>query len=504
VEPPRVLELSSTGCELLTIRWTAPPDLTPSQVEQYSLVISQGVRNGGPVASNITLRGADTYAAAALLSATMYGAELRATNLLGHSRWSERLVATTPAPSRAPVRPPAPVVETNERTCQVRITIVLPTAARKLKPDEECAGAEHVELQTLAAGSTDWRTLASETTAASLTVSAPNDIPAGVAHRFRLVLSNRAGVSPPGVASEAVFGGLPVTAALLPPVVRPTSSASFAVLLPTSPASCLESLAWTVLARLEPHGWQVLGTGTQGSTFAVEQLRCPKLGCEFKLRADVGTFAGALETQSLVVHNAKLPELMPDEVRVELRLRGVEWNSLLRAHFRTRLAALLRQREEPEVLEAYVNVHESSTSVVLDLSGPRSDQVAQRLADLISEGGLGESGSVLTRVQRNAGVLRQTTGGDWMPVLPQPPAKDAFSWQAVYSCAVLFVTVLCIRCVRTMLAAWRRRRELAGLQPLAVCEEDAEEAEEEEEKRSQPPARTVDLNRLVADDDFPA
>jgi len=475
--------------------------LTLSQVAQFSLVVSQGARDGGPVATNVTVRGTVTWTVPALLSATTYGAEIRASNLLGHSRWSERLVATTPAPVRAPVRPPAPIVETSARTCDVQVTVILPAAANKGERDEECAGAEHVELQTLAAGSTDWRTVASETTATSLTMSAPNDISAGRAHRFRVVLSNRAGVGPAGFASEAVFGGLPM-AVLVPPVVRPTSSASFAVLLPASAASCLESLAWTVLARLQPHGWQVLGTGLQGSTFAVEQLRCPKLGCEFKLRADVSAFAGTLETETLVVHNAKLPTLMPDEVRVELRLRGVEWNSLIRAHFRKQLAAVLGQREEPEILEAYANVHEGSTSVVLDLSGRWSTQAAQRLSDLIFEGILGDPGSVLKRVQRSTGVSRQTVSGEWIPVVPQPPEQGGLSWGAKSSFAIVLVAVF-IRCAWLLRAACRRRRELAGLQPLAVCEEDAEEAEQEEE-RKRPSARTVDLNRLIADDDFPA
>ena len=504
-QPPVVSELRSNACESLTVRWNQPPDLTASQVAFYSLVISQGAHDGGILTENVTLRGETSYTSPALLAATTFGAEVRANNPLGVSQWSERLIATTPLPERSPITPPAPLATISERSCDVRIKVQLPRA-RTASSGDGCAGAEHFELQTLAAGSTSWRTLASRSTATSLTVHAPVDLSAAKAHRFRVVSANRIGSSQPSEATASLVAGLPLES-LKPPVVLPTSSASFKVQLPVSGAPCLEDLVWTILGRVEHHDWRVLGTGSQGSSVAIEQLRCPKQGCEFKLQPDVAGFGTDIETPSVFASNGKLPVLEARKARVEVRLNGAEWNSLVRSQLRHELVPWLGLRSEPEVVEGHVNEHAGDTALVIDLPEPRADDAAQRLANLLSDrtAQMPES-SLIKRLQRSTGVQMQDANGKWHPLLPRPPEKDDLvTWGPVsVSLVALLVIGVCARCALSARAAWRRRRELNGAIPLAMSEEDAEEDERDPRSKRQSRVATVDLNHLDADDDFPA
>ena len=449
----------------------------------------------------MTLRGATgAYTSTPLLAGTTFGAEMRASNPLGTSRWSERLVAMTPMPTKAPSRPPAPLVETSGLSCDVRVTVRLPAAR-----SDECAGAEQVELQTLAAGSTSWRTLVVRSTETVLAVKAPTDVMAGKAHRFRVVGTNRVGAGLPGEASVIAIGGLPLDN-LAPPVVHATSSSSFTVALPAVRAPCLENLGWTILGRVGPQGWTVFGTGVQGASVAVEQLRCPPQGCEFKLRPDVTAFSGAIETPSVFVANAQLGQLEEFEVRVEIRLHGSSWNSLLRSQLRQELKTWLRLRDEPEVLESHVNMHADDLSVVVDLPGASATAAAQKLANMLADGTPAPGGGALKRVQRSAGVLQQDASGKWRPLPPQPlDPDDFFSWGPIsISIAALLVLGVCVRLVIVVLAAWRRCRLLRGSVPLAMSEEDAEEEEDRLGGAKRPATRTVDLNQLLNDDDFPA
>ena len=469
-----------------------------SQVGFYSLVISQGTRDGGAIASNVTLHrtthGTISYTNAALFAGTTFGAEVRATNLLGSSRWSQRLIATTPLPTRAPLRPLAPLVVASEESCDVSISIKLPEGESSTTgEDGGCAGAESIELQTLSAGTTSWRTLV-RTAATSLTVAAPRDLSVGKAHRFRVVSNNRFGSSSAGEASDAVVGGLPLEM-LRPPVVRQTSSASFAIDLPASRTACLEGLVWTVMGRVWPHGWRVVGTGSHGSTVAVEQLRCPDPGCEFKLRPDVIAFA-AIESPSVFMPNRKLPKLAANDARVEVRMQG-ECNNLVRSQLREELKTRLALNQVPQVVETHMNQHAGDTAIVLDLPGPSADWAAQQLADLLTRGMLGEVGSVLSRLERDTGVQQQDVAGKWRPLVAQELIAEAgFTWDPLsMSIAALVALGLCVRCGMLMAAAGRRRRQIKGHRPLAMSEEDAEE----EDANARRPSR-----RMLNDDDFPA
>ena len=464
-----------------------------SQVAFYSLVISQGTRDGGAIASNVTLHRTTSYTNAALFAGTTFGAEVRATNLLGSSRWSQRLIATTPLPTRAPLRPPAPLVVASEQSCDVSISIKLPEGEPSTAgEDGGCAGAERIELQTLAAGTTGWRTLV-RTAATSLTVGAPKDLSIGKAHRFRVVSINRFGSSSPGEASAAVVGGLALER-LRPPVVRQTSSASFAIALPASRTACLDGLVWTVMGRVWPHGWRVVGTGSQGSSVAVEQLRCPDPGCEFKLRPDVAAFA-SVESPSVFMPNRKLPALAAHDARVEVRMQG-ECNNLVRSQLREELKTRLALNQVPQVVETHMNQHAGDTAIVLDLPGPLADRAAQQLADLLSRDMLGEGGGVLNRLERSTGVQQQDVAGKWRPLVARQSTPEAATWDPLsMSISALLALGVCVRCGMLVVAAWRRRRQIKGHTPLAMSEEDAED----EDAYARRPSR-----KMLNDDDFPA
>ena len=116
--------LVSTDCETLRIEWSEPLNLSREQVEFYQLMIRHGAREGGQVALDTLLRAdpsrldaAYSYEARVLLAATTFGGEMRAKNPLGLSSWSERLIATTPVPTRSPLKPPAPAVSASTSTC---------------------------------------------------------------------------------------------------------------------------------------------------------------------------------------------------------------------------------------------------------------------------------------------------------------------------------------------------------------------------------------------------
>ena len=538
-----MIELQPDACESLTVVWREPPGVSPQQIDHYSLLISQGTRAGGAVAANATLRRITSFAKGQLLAASTYGAELKAVNPRGASKWSERLIATTPTPSRAPLRPPAPVVSVEEQTCNVQADARLPVSSASkaagaakgpgrraseaddgngaegddFEPEEEapagagrdCAGAESLELQALRAGSTEWRTLRSKVVGTTRVQLRAEELKAASAYRFRFRGSNRHGASEPGDASAAVVGGLPASALQRPPVVRATSSASFEVELPAALAPCLDSLAWTVLVRVAGRpGWQVLGTASQASTYAAERLRCGSrdktAGCEFKLRPDVHGFGeGDLDGPSTFLHNAKLPPITPSAVRVELKLRGEEWNSLLRSAFNRLLAARLGLREEPEVVEAHPSA--GDLFVVVDLrhwAREAAQEAAQQMADLLADGALsqgvdaeggggggGAAGNVLSRVDRSAGVQQQRAvdrgEGEWAPLRPKPKQGLGKLALLLRVAPALLSVGLCAYCVMRVKRACQRRRQLAGAVPLATSEEDADDDDDDDDQQQQ-------------------
>ena len=114
-EPPRVLELRSTACQSLTIRWAEPPDLSAAQIDYYALILSLGTRDGGPIATNLTMRHANAYTNPALLAGTTYGAEVRAVNPLGRSGWRTLRSPRRRRQHAHRQRPPAPIIATGDR-----------------------------------------------------------------------------------------------------------------------------------------------------------------------------------------------------------------------------------------------------------------------------------------------------------------------------------------------------------------------------------------------------
>ena len=80
-----------------------------------------------------------------------------------------------------------------------------------------------------------------------------------------------------------------------------------------------------------------------------------------------------------------------------------EWNSLVRAEFRSDLQAQLGLHQEAELVESHVNVHAGDTSVVVDLKGPEAASAAQQLARIVADG-IETGGGVLKRVERSVGV----------------------------------------------------------------------------------------------------
>ena len=434
------------------MQWTEPPDLTPQQISHYTVVISSGTRPGGAVVANASVRHSTSYTAVDLFGAAAYGAQFRAHNPRGWSQWSERFVTTLPTPTRAPRTPLTPTATVVDASCDVLMTIPpqlvdAATPQDAIQRAEECAGAEALEVQGLLAGSTHWQPLHSLRAGASQWM---RELSPGKAYRFRLQASNRAGKSDPGsptpIGSIApVIPGLPAATLRARPVVRATSSASFVVDLPAVKAPCQAGLRWVVLLHStqqpqqqpQPPGlvaadsaaeWQVLGSAPQGTSYAVEALRCPPSGCHFRLRPDVHLWdEQLLDGPVSTVRNLALPTHdWTLDARIEMRLYGTEWNSLLRHQLRTEIASELGI-DEPEVVEAHVSAVD--VAVVLDLKARQpgaARDAAQRLAALVVPGSQGDAttaqtgGAMLRRVDRSTGIFEQSPDdGQWRPVAPK-------------------------------------------------------------------------------------
>ena len=575
------------------MRWSEPPDLSREQVEFYAIRVSHGAREGGPAAHDAAVR-ADparakyTHTARVVLAATTFGGEVRASNPRGAGGWSERLIATTPAPTRAPLRPAPPEVRVSAATCDL-VVVAQPSAGATTPAGGDgaeggCAGPETLRLEALAAGSTHWKAVRPMAKATRLTLGAA-ELADRTAYRFRMVAANRLGEGPPGEPSAPVVGGLP-PAALQAPSVVATSSASFEVALPALEAPCLDGLAWTVLARVgsaappsrdrsppaveegareeEVGGgaWRVVGTGRPGTRVHTDRLRCPAAGCRFKLRPDVRSFAAApsppssasslpallsngFETPSAIARNRALPALGGSSVRVEVRLNGAQWNSLLREQLLADLRHALRLRAPPTVAEAHAAASGDATYVVIDLHDPYSREAAlgeaQELANLLADdrlyGGVEPERTMLRRIDRAAGVAapaavladwarRWTAGigragggaagaggalrgaspavdGGWVLLQPHvETALDRLLWNAQLAAALLLSLGIAWAAVRARRAV-HRWRELGGAMPLAMSEEDAEEEEAERAARRRAAKAARQMVGDANDDDWP-
>lgn len=336
------------------------------------------------------------------------------------------------------------------------------------------------------------------------------ELAAGAAYKFRMLAYNRNGASAAGKASEEAVAGLSISSYLQPPVVRGTSSASFAVALPKAAVPCLEFLAWTVMVRIAPHGWRVLGTGEQGTIFSVERLRCPlDAPCEFKLRPDVHSFGPSdFDGPSTFIQNLKLRKMPTTAVRIEIKLRGASWSGLERAELTATLMDRLDLREEPEVIEVHAGGAE--TFVVIDLrhwTRGVAQLAAQELVNRLVAVGPGSDrmdgqSQIWDRIDRDTGVLQQNDAGEWLVLLPDgKPARREASHVITRVSVGLFCSALFGLFIRRILLRRGKWRDLKGAVPLATSEEEADNAEARWSMNSR--SSRLASSRFSTDDDWP-
>ena len=228
-------------------------------------------------------------------------------------------------------------------------------------------------------------------------------------------------------------------------------------------------------------------------------------------------------------------------MRVEVRLNGAQWNSLLREQLLADLRHALRLRASPTVAEAHAAASGDATYVVIDLHDPYSREAAlgeaQELANLLADdrlyGGVEPERTMLRRIDRAAGVAApaavlaglgaggRTAGGgaagvggalrgaspavDGGWVLLQPhveTALDRLLWNAQLAAALLLSLGIAWAAVRARRAV-RRWRELGGAMPLAMSEEDAEEEEAERAARRRAAKAARQMVGDANDDDWP-
>ena len=291
-------------------------------------------------------------------------------------------------------------------------------------PSESCAAAEYVEVQALQAGTTNWQTGESSVTTTTVSVS---DLDPGSAYRFRVLARNRIASSQPSrLVSPAIVPGVPATEFTL--VAWATSSMSYVVQLPTLSAECQAEFSWTILARQigpldveegeqESDGliglrsaWSVLATASQGTNYEVERLNCPS-GCEFRLQPEIQAFEQSPVGPSISVQRPTLPAKPETAARVELWLRGVEWNHWLRDELEDELVRLLRLPRAP----SFVEVHVGATKVflIVDLlhqSDEAATNAAYHLVHVLSET---RRASVAGAAKRLDSAVRVLVDGRW-------------------------------------------------------------------------------------------
>lgn len=134
---------------------------------------------------------------------------------------------------------------------------------------------------------------------------------------FRVSGVNQVGTSQPSLASGALIAGLgPLSALMAPPVVRPVSSASYALTLGATeaPVTCTAGLEFEVsYRRREEMGWHVLKARWPATALIAEPLRCPD-GCSFRARpllrgVDALSPLNAAVVPSDLMHTPHLPPL---------------------------------------------------------------------------------------------------------------------------------------------------------------------------------------------------
>ena len=413
-----------TSCESLALTWTQPSDLMPAHISHYSMILSRVTRTGDQVIINSSDCRSTQLKRGGLFAGATYNFQIRAHNPKGASRWTERLLATIPIPTKPPLALAAPATRVSKDSCNVLLMIPPP---RVQVQTTACRGVEWIEVQALKAGSTQWVTAIPRAESEDMIVGHLN--PAN-AYSFRLVAHNRLGVSSPGEPTpinQAIIPGLPLTE-VQAPMVRATGSASFAIHVPAVGAACQAALTWTVLASLsenyqqENATWRVLATLGQGLQHTVDRMRCPVSGCKFKLRPDVRTWDGGDRTWPIAVaYNKPLPVKPDKAVRIEVMLKATSWNSLMRRELRRALALQLHLPVDPTVLEEHA--FSGGVYVIMDLVAVTSNDASLAASLLV---GLLEHGDqrvidtlgVLQSVDISTGVKQQVDGETWHRVQP--------------------------------------------------------------------------------------
>lgn len=409
-EPPLITDVS-TACASLTVTWTPPSGA--GRITHYTVLVSRGSSRGGEVMleRNVT----DTrLQASTIFSGATYGVQVRAHNFKGSSRWSLRLLGTTPVPDYVPVALGAPVALASGSACDVSIMLQTgsdPGASDDAEAQKGCAAAEYAEVQALQAGTTDWKTVATRVVAS---VVALPELDPSTAYRFRVVARNRLGSSVPSMATSASPAVVPGLAAdqLAPTAnVQSTSSISYAIALPALEAECQVDFAWTVYARTiadDSTGslpWSVLASAGQGSTYEAE-LRCPA-GCEFRLQPEVQLFAQQPPAGPVTrTQRPALPAKPPAAARVELWLRGDEWNRWMRDELEEAFVRMLHLPRPP----VFVETHTGATRVflivdLLEVNEEAATEAARRLVHMISALNRDGAGGVTGRLEAEVRLL---------------------------------------------------------------------------------------------------